>query len=70
MRITLAYLILNFVLVLVNAQVGVALALAEWDDSYVYLGAVSLAFWGISYLFQVRLFVRYIKQYNEDCAKA
>lgn len=69
MRITLPYLILNLILVIINAQVGVALALATWEEQYLYLGLMSLTFWGITYLFQVRLLVRYLTQYKEALKK-
>lgn len=63
MRVTIAFILLNIVSIFLNVIVGLALALAEWDERYSHLGIFSLACWGIIMLFQVKLFVKYIKQF-------
>lgn len=63
MQITLAFLLLNIVSIFLNVIVGLALALAEWDERYLHLGLFSLTCWGIIMLFQVKSFLKYIKQF-------
>lgn len=63
MRVTIAFILLNIVSIFLNVIVGLALALAEWDERYSHLGLFSLACWGIIMLFQVKLFVKYVKQF-------
>lgn len=63
MRVTIAFILLNIVSIFLNVIVGLALALAEWDERYSHLGLFSLTCWGIIMLFQVKLFVKYIKQF-------
>lgn len=63
MRVTIAFILLNIVSIFLIVIVGLALALAEWDERYSHLGLFSLACWGIIMLFQVKLFLKYIKQY-------
>lgn len=63
MRVTIAFILLNIVSIFLNVIVGLALALAEWDERYSHLGIFSLACWGIIMLFQVKLFLKYIKQF-------
>lgn len=63
MRVTIAFILLNIVSIFLNVIVGLALALAEWDERYSHLGLFSLACWGIIMLFQVKLFLKYIKQF-------
>lgn len=63
MRVTIAFILLNIVSIFLNVIVGLALALAEWNERYSHLGIFSLACWGIIMLFQVKLFIKYIKQF-------
>lgn len=63
MRVTIAFILLNIVSIFLNVIVGLALALAEWGERYSHLGLFSLACWGIIMLFQVKLFLKYIKQF-------
>lgn len=63
MRVTIAFILLNIVSIFLNVIVGLALALAEWNERYSHLGIFSLACWGIIMLFQVKLFLKYIKQF-------
>lgn len=63
MRVTIAFILLNIVSIFLNVIVGLALALAEWDERYSHLGLFSLTCWGIIMLFQVKLFVKYVKQF-------
>lgn len=63
MRVTIAFILLNIVSIFLNVIVGLALALAEWNERYSHLGLFSLACWGIIMLFQVKLFLKYIKQF-------
>ena len=48
---------------MLNIVVGIALAFAEWHERFAYLGLFSLTCWGIIFLFQLKLFSRYIAQY-------
>lgn len=63
MRVTIAFILLNIVSIFLNVIVGLALAFAEWNERYSHLGIFSLACWGIIMLFQVKLFLKYIKQF-------
>lgn len=63
MQVTPAFLLLNIVSIFLNVEVGLALAVAEWDERFTHLGIFSLACWGIIMLFQARLFIKYIRQF-------
>lgn len=63
--ITPAFLCLNLVSLSLNLFVGFALSFAEWDERYAFLGLFSLTCWGIIFMFQIRLFQRYIKQFRD-----
>lgn len=63
MQVTPAFLLLNIISIFLNVEVGLALAVAEWDERYTHLGLFSLSCWGIIMLFQARLFIKYTLQY-------
>ena len=61
--ITPAFLLLNIISIALNIIVGLALSFAEWHERFAFLGLFSLTCWGIIFLFQLKLFSRYIVQY-------
>ena len=63
MQVTPAFLLLNIISIFLNVEVGLALAVAEWDERYANLELFSLSCWGTIMLFQARLFVKYALQY-------
>ena len=67
--ITPAFLLLNVISIALNIIVGLALSFAEWHERFAFLGLFSLTCWGIIFLFQLKLFSRYIVQYFKKKVK-
>lgn len=68
-KITKSFLLLNAISIVFNLNVGFALAFAKWDIAYKNLGLFSLTCWGIVFLFQLKLFQKYVAQYRLDNIK-